>query len=49
MIAAAPVQNEALEEVRTNGEWINDGRDWIISREVYEMVCEALKKAGPPA
>lgn len=41
LIAAAQV----LEEVRTNGEWTG-GRDfsgeWKISKEVYEMVCEAM-------
>lgn len=32
-----------LNEVHTNGEWV-DG-EWLISKSVYQMVCDVLKKA----
>lgn len=37
----------ALNEVRTNGAWTHGDQcgEWIISQEVYGLVCEALSLA----
>lgn len=48
LIAAAPEMLEALKEAVTNGEWSEGEQcgDWCISKEVYEMLRDAIAKAG---
>lgn len=35
---------EAAHEVHTNGAWVegDEGPEWCISKEVYEMLCDAM-------
>ncbi len=37
---------KTLEEVRTNGQWSKgEGQgDWIVSKGVYQMVCDELSR-----
>lgn len=39
---------EALNEVRTNGEWTGGDQagEWKISKEVYGLVCDALTETS---
>ena len=48
-LAAASELLEALVEATTNGQWTEGEQrgDWIISKDVYEVMRGAIGKADP--
>ena len=49
LIAESPKLLEALVEATTNGQWTEGEQrgDWVISKEVYEVMRDAIGQADP--